>query len=141
MKTELMSEETKIKRVHTLADCSNRSMEDCTAGLLALEDTLYVIGGKWKLKIISALRMGGSSRFNQLQQTVTGISARILSKELKELELNGFIKRKVDTGTPVVVIYEITEYSNTLGSVLTEMINWGVKHKDKIKREYKELGV
>lgn len=110
----------------------------CARGIMALEDTLYVIGGKWKLKIISALRMGGSSRFNQLQQTVTGISARILSKELKELELNGFVKRKVYTDTPVVVTYEITPYSNTLGTVLSEMIKWGTTHKNKIRKDYKE---
>lgn len=136
-----MSEQIKEKNNHTIDQCRNRSMEECTSGLLALEDTLYVIGGKWKLKIISALRMGGSSRFNQLQQTVTGISARILSKELKELELNGFIKRKVYTDTPIVVIYEITDYSHTLGPVLTEMINWGTQHKDKIRRDYKELSL
>jgi DNA-binding HxlR family transcriptional regulator len=117
---------------------SKHTPNECSRGIMALEDTLYVIGGKWKLKIINALRAGGSSRFNQLQQTVTGISARILSKELKELELNGFVKRIVYTDTPVVVIYEITPYSNTLGPVLSEMIKWGTTHKTKIRKDYKE---
>ena len=122
--------------------CGNiNNRGECTKGLLALEDTLYVIGGKWKLKIINALRVGGNSRFNQLQQTVSGISARILSKELKELELNGFIKRTVYTDAPVVVIYEITPYSNTLAPVLTALIEWGITHKDKIRKEYKELAI
>ncbi|MBB5637250.1 DNA-binding HxlR family transcriptional regulator [Pedobacter cryoconitis] len=120
--------------------CSGKhTKEECAKGLQALEDTFYVIGGKWKLKIINALRIGGSSRFNQLQQTVTGISARILSKELKELELNGFIKRNVYTETPVVVTYEITPYSNTLGPVLSTLIEWGTTHRNKIKNDYKEL--
>jgi DNA-binding HxlR family transcriptional regulator len=60
----------------------------CTARLAAIEDTLYVIGGKWKLKVISALREG-SMRFNELQRTISGISARVLWNELKELEMNG----------------------------------------------------
>lgn len=108
----------------------------CTGDLLALEDTLYVIGGKWKLKIISVLRNNGISRFNQLQQSVTGISARLLSKELKELELNGFVKRTVYSDFPVTITYEVTPYSNTLGPLLTEIIRWGTQHKEKIKRDY-----
>ena len=63
----------------------------CTARLSAIEDTLYVIGGKWKLKVIIALKEQGAMRFNELQRTITGISARVLSNELKELELNGFV--------------------------------------------------
>lgn len=125
-----------------IMDCSKaHTKENCSMHISALEDTFYVIGGKWKLKIIRALRVGGSSRFNQLQQTVTGISARILSKELKELELNGFVKRTVHTQTPVVVVYEITPYSNTLGPVLNALIEWGITHKHKIRKEYKELTI
>ena len=127
-----------LNKEESTACNSKHTPSECSRGIMALEDTLYVIGGKWKLKIINALRTGGSSRFNQLQQTVTGISARILSKELKELELNGFVKRIVYTDTPVVVIYEITPYSNTLGPVLSEMIKWGTTHKNKIRKDYKE---
>jgi DNA-binding HxlR family transcriptional regulator len=108
---------------------------DCSASLAAIEDTLYVIGGKWKLKVISALREAGSMRFNELQRTITGISARVLSNELKELEMNGFIYRKVDTGTPVVIEYGLTTYSNTLQNVLQAMINWGLMHRNRIKTE------
>jgi len=107
----------------------------CTARLDAIEDTLYVIGGKWKLKVIIALREQGSMRFNELQRTITGISARMLSNELKELELNGFVKRKVYTTTPVVIEYELTPYSNTLQHVLNAMIEWGSMHRTRIKAE------
>lgn len=109
----------------------------CTRGLLALEDALYVIGGKWKLKIIIALRENGPMRFNVLQRTVEGISARVLSNELKELELNGFVNRLVDTGTPVMVQYELTGYSDTLNNVLESMVKWGTQHRNKIRLEYK----
>jgi DNA-binding HxlR family transcriptional regulator len=112
--------------------------KQCTMALSAVEDTLYVIGGKWKLKIIIALRTHGSLRFNELQRTVEGISARVLSNELKELELNGFLRRKVDTGTPVVIEYELTGYSDTLDGVLQAMIEWGSRHREKIRSEIRQ---
>src|SRR5687768_6004976 len=89
----------------------------CTARLNAVGDALYAIGGKWKLRIIIAL-LDGNKRFNQLQRALTGISARVLSHELKELEMNGFVVRKVYDASPVVVEYELTDYSNTLGEVV-----------------------
>jgi len=110
----------------------------CSASLAAIEDTLYVIGGKWKLKVIIALRVKGSMRFNELQRTIAGISARVLSNELKELEMNGFVKRKVYTTIPVVVEYELTGYSNTLHEVLQAMVDWGVMHRSKIKSDAKK---
>jgi DNA-binding HxlR family transcriptional regulator len=112
--------------------------KQCTASLGAVEDTLYVIGGKWKLKVIIALKEEGSMRFNELQRTISGISARVLSNELKELEMNGFIRRKVYTTNPVVIEYEPTGYSNTLDQVLQAMIHWGTMHRNKIKTESKK---
>jgi DNA-binding HxlR family transcriptional regulator len=110
----------------------------CGARLAAIEDTLYVIGGKWKLKVIIALKEEGPMRFNEMQRTITGISARVLSNELKELEMNGFVKRKVYTSTPVVIEYELTGYSNTLDRVLQSMIEWGVMHRSKIRGDAKK---
>ena len=110
----------------------------CTANLSAVEDTIYVIGGKWKIKVIIALREQGKMRFNELQRMITGISARVLSNELKELEMNGFIKRKVYTKAPVVIEYELTGYSDTLNNVLQAMIQWGTMHRNKIKSEAKK---
>jgi DNA-binding HxlR family transcriptional regulator len=112
--------------------------KNCSASLAAIEDTLYVIGGKWKLKVIIALREQGSMRFNEMQRTITGISARVLSNELKELEMNGFINRKVYTGTPVVIEYGLTAYSITLDNVLRAMIDWGIMHRNKIRSEAKK---
>jgi DNA-binding HxlR family transcriptional regulator len=106
---------------------------ECKATLNSIADALYVIGGKWKLRIIVALKEG-NQRFNGLQRSVTGISARVLSNELKELELNGFVRRKVFTGTPVSIEYELTEYSDTLGDVLKSLSEWGAMHKTKIKQ-------
>jgi DNA-binding HxlR family transcriptional regulator len=110
--------------------------QQCTASLGAVGDALYAIGGKWKLKIIIAL-LEGNKRFNELQRTIEGISAKVLSTELKELEMNGFIKRTVFTGTPVAVEYELTEYSNTLQDVMQALSAWGTMHRETIKKEYK----
>ena len=105
----------------------------CKATLNSVADALYVIGGKWKLRIIVALK-DGNQRFNGLQRLVTGISARVLSNELKELELNGFVRRNVFTGTPVSIEYELTDYSDTLSDVLRSLSEWGATHKEKIKQ-------
>jgi DNA-binding HxlR family transcriptional regulator len=113
---------------------SGLSSKECSSSLGALEDALYAIGGKWKLKVIIALKEGGSRRFNELQRTVTGISARVLSNELKELEMNGFVKRTVHTQTPVVVEYELTDYSESLDEVLRTLVEWGTRHRDKIRK-------
>ena len=75
----------------------------------------------------------GHTRFNDLQRTVIGISARVLSDELKELELNGLVKRVVDSDQkPVVVEYIPTEYSKTLSVIISALVDWGIKHKAKI---------
>lgn len=100
----------------------------CNAKLASVGDALYAIGGKWKLRIIVALS-DGANRFNELQRTVTGISARVLSNELKEMEMNGFVKRNVYVQTPVVVEYELTEYSKTVMPVVEALSEWGAQHR------------
>jgi len=64
------------------------SKEECTRALTGIGDALYVVGGKWKLRVVIALK-SGNKRFNELQRTITGISARVLSHELRELDLSG----------------------------------------------------
>jgi DNA-binding HxlR family transcriptional regulator len=110
------------------------SSQECISALSAVSDALYVIGGKWKLRIILALAEG-PKRFNELQRMVTGISAKVLSGELKDLELNGFVKRTVYADTiPVGVEYERTEYAETLRDVLSSLREWGAMHRNKIRQ-------
>src|SRR3954462_788924 len=113
------------------------SEAQCKATLNSVADALYVIGGKWKLRIIVALTEG-NRRFNEMQRLVEGISAKVLSTELKELELNGFVRRNVFTGTPVVVEYELTEYAETLNGVLDALSEWGGKHRDKVRKSMRK---
>ncbi len=88
-----------------------------------------------KLKIIIALSEG-NKRFNELQRTVQGISARVLSNELKDLEENGFVVRNVYAdSTPVLVEYELTDYADTLSDVLTALRAWGRCIREKIREQ------
>ena len=105
--------------------------EACTASINAIRDALYALNGKWKLLIIVAL-VDGAKRFKEIQRDLETITPKILSKELKELELNGFIERKVFNTTPVTVTYELTPYSSTLGSILNELRLWGIQHRKHI---------
>ncbi|WP_294823412.1 helix-turn-helix domain-containing protein [uncultured Flavobacterium sp.] len=112
------------------------STSECQGRLTAVGDALYVIGGKWKLRIIIALNEG-HNRFNELQRVVSGISAKVLSQELKDLEMNGLVERRVTADIPVVVEYLPTPYSHSLRSVLEALSNWGMEHRQKLREEAK----
>lgn len=111
--------------------------QQCAFKVKAITDALYAIGGKWKLPIIHALSEG-TNRFNELLRTIEGISSRVLASELKQLELNGFATRKVQPGPPVVVEYELTEYSQSLKGVLEALFEWGANHRERIKQQLHE---
>ena len=111
----------------------NHTIESCAKAKLAIRDTLDVVGGKWKLVLISVLR-SGKKGFNELSREA-GISPRILSKELHELEMNGLVRREVYPTKPITVQYELTDYSHTLKEVLIAMEKWGNAHRQKIFSE------
>ncbi|SHN23740.1 helix-turn-helix domain-containing protein [Chitinophaga sp. CF418] len=104
--------------------------ETCSKTRMAIQDTLDVVGGKWKLVLLSILR-GGKRRFKELSREAD-ISPRILSKELQELEMNGLVSRTVCDTKPVTVEYALTTYSETLSDVLISMQKWGEQHRKKI---------
>ncbi len=102
----------------------------CKKAKLAIQDTLDIVGGKWKLVLISVLG-NGKRKFNELSKEIN-ISPRILSKELQELEANGLVSRTVCDTKPVTVEYALTEYSDTLSEVIEAMHKWGLAHRKKI---------
>ncbi|MES2060291.1 MAG: helix-turn-helix domain-containing protein [Bacteroidota bacterium] len=110
---------------------------ECAGSLKNVLDALYVLNGKWKLALILSL-VQSSKRFNEIQHEIAGISSKVLAKELKDLELNDFIERKVYPTTPVTIIYEATGYSRTLKSVLGELSAWGEQHREKIKQSMRK---
>jgi DNA-binding HxlR family transcriptional regulator len=112
----------------------DHNSEACISGITAVKDALYVLNGKWKLPLIIALQ-DGPKRFKDIQRALGEITPKVLSKELKELELNEFIERKVHTGTPVTVTYHLTGYSESLENVLTELRKWGMQHRQRIMKK------
>ena len=98
----------------------------------ALQDTIYVIGGKWKLPIINSL-CNGNKRFRDIERSIPGITTRMLSRELKEMEANKLLKRTVTPDTPVLVEYTVTDYCQSFGDIILEMIKWGKQHREKIR--------
>ncbi len=101
--------------------------------ILALTDTLNVITGKWKLPIIASL-LYGKNRFKDLQENIEKITPRMLSKELKELEVNGIVQRKVYDQTPVLIEYILTESGKNLINVVDTMLDWGMAHRREVMK-------
>jgi DNA-binding HxlR family transcriptional regulator len=97
----------------------------------ALQDTIYVLGGKWRLPIINSI-CNGNRRFREIERSIPGITTRMLSRELKEMEANQLIKRTVIATTPVTVEYSPTEYCRSFGDIILEMIKWGKNHRERL---------
>jgi DNA-binding HxlR family transcriptional regulator len=77
----------------------------------------------------------GKMRFMDLLRVVDGIGAKMLSKELQDLEINQLITRTVLNTKPITVEYKITPYGNTLEKIVTEIVGWGTEHRKKIMKE------
>ncbi|MFW5663559.1 MAG: winged helix-turn-helix transcriptional regulator [bacterium] len=105
--------------------------------VLALNDTMNVLNGKWKLPLIGYL-LFGAKRFSDLERDIPNITPRMLSKELKELEINGIVERKVFDTRPLKVEYTLTESGYKLREVLDAMIEWGLAHRDLQKRLFRQ---
>jgi DNA-binding HxlR family transcriptional regulator len=90
-----------------------------------LEKTLEIIGGRWKVLIIRELAFKGTVRFGELHRSLVGISQRILTKELRELERQKILRRKVYREIPPKVEYSLTQTGQTLDPVLKAMSEWG----------------
>ncbi|MCI0920046.1 winged helix-turn-helix transcriptional regulator [Sphingobacterium rhinopitheci] len=103
----------------------------CTGNLLAMRDTLEVLGGKWKLLILHYLitRDGESNSFKEMERNIVGISAKMLSKELKSLEENKLIHREEMNTKPKTVQYSITMYGRGAADIIDSLVEWGRKHR------------
>lgn len=110
--------------------------EACAGQIRPVKDALYVLSGKWKLPLIGAL-MDGPQRFNELQRSLGDITPKVLSKELRELELNEFVERKVFSTIPVTVTYELTPYSQSVEKIIEELRKWGIEHRERIVKSRK----
>lgn len=107
------------------------AMGECTKALLPVKDALDMLNGKWKLQIILTLTFG-KKRFKQIQRELPGLTPKMLSKELKDLEMNELVERHVYDTVPVTVEYELTPYGRTLKPLIAELHKWGSKHRKRI---------
>jgi DNA-binding HxlR family transcriptional regulator len=111
--------------------CPSKNAAECAKHLLPVRDALDILGGKWKLPIIIALTFD-KKRFKEMQREINGITAKMLSKELKDLEINQLVKRTVYDTVPVTVEYSLTPYGKSLYKVIGELRTWGAQHRKRI---------
>jgi len=97
----------------------------------AIQDTMFVLGGKWKIPLILSI-YSGNKRFNDIASSIPGITNRVLSKELKHLEMNLLIERTIIADYPVKIEYTITPYCLTTEEIAGPLERWGKNHLKKI---------
>ena len=102
--------------------------------LQAIQDTLDIAAGRWKMQIIAIL-CNGEFRYSELDKGLPKISPRMLSKELKILEQNELVIRKVYDTIPVKVTYRLTDYGYTLVPLILELTKWGMMHRERIMKK------
>ncbi|MGD6963440.1 winged helix-turn-helix transcriptional regulator [Fictibacillus phosphorivorans] len=96
----------------------------------SIEYTLQKIGGKWKTVILWHLGVDGTLRYNELRNLLSGVTHKVLSQQLKELEEDGFIDRKSYNTVPPKVEYTLTAFGSTIMPILKQMHEWGTEHGD-----------
>ncbi|SMO47579.1 winged helix-turn-helix transcriptional regulator [Melghirimyces algeriensis] len=92
-----------------------------------VEVTIDVVGGKWKSIILFHL-LKGKKRFNELRRLIPGVTQRMLTLQLRELERDGIIHREVYKQVPPKVEYSLTEFGQTLSPIVQLMMDWGRTH-------------
>lgn len=110
---------------------AKRECSSCLDTLEPVREALNVINGKWKLPIIISVSVG-NERFNAIQESIPGISARVLAKELKDLERHQLISRTVSEGQPSKVIYRTEPYAESLTTVIYALKDWGINHRNRM---------
>lgn len=93
-----------------------------------VEAALDVVGGKWKAVIVYFLSVSETLRFSDLRRKLPGVSERILTRQLRELESHGIVRRQVFPEAPPRVEYSLTEYGRTLQVVISALCTWGTEH-------------
>jgi len=103
--------------------------KSCDISACPVMTTLAVVGGKWKPAILWTIEQNEVIRFGELKRAIPGITQKMLTQQLRELETDGIVNRKVYPEVPPKVEYSITSYGATLNKVLFEMAAWGTQHR------------
>ena len=104
---------------------------DCLVTVMPVRDALELINGKWKLSIIISIG-AGNERFTEIQESIPGITPKVLAKELKDLEQHELIKRVIIEDYPIKITYKLEDYADTLTPIIYALKDWGLNHRKKI---------
>ncbi|HHJ17556.1 MAG TPA: transcriptional regulator [Gammaproteobacteria bacterium] len=106
-------------------------MENLTnkPGECPVEVAVNMIGGKWKILLLARLRFFGPQRFGELLRAFPGLSERILTRQLRQLESDGLVLRKAYPQIPPRVEYRLSDEGDSLGPILDLLAEWGRRHQ------------
>lgn len=107
----------------------------CKMSIVGIRDVQDLMSGKWKYMIVTALYFSGKMRFMDLKRMINKIAPKVLSKELKDLELNNLVTRTVCDTKPITVEYELTDLGESLNMIIKAMGDWGLKYRESLSRK------
>ena len=96
-----------------------------------IEFTVHLMGGKWKLPILHALIKASPKRFKELEREIEGITPTMLTTQLRALEADGLVSRKIFATVPPTVEYRLTPHGKTMRKMIAEIEKWGLQHMQK----------
>ena len=123
-----METATEVEKIIAEKNCEPK---ECLAALLPVRDALEVLSGRWKLPILIALSHR-PKRFKEISKDINGITDKMLSKELKDMEVNKLVTRTVYDTFPPTVEYARTVHSQSLTNVIMALKDWGELHRREI---------
>lgn len=100
----------------------------CLDSLIPVRDALDVLNGKWRILLIISIK-AGNNRFSTIQDSIPGITPKVLAKELREMEQHKLIIRTVSNDYPVLISYHLSPYSVSLKPIITALYDWGQSHR------------
>ncbi|PIF71301.1 helix-turn-helix domain-containing protein [Flavobacterium sp. 2] len=109
--------------------------EHCRISIVGITDIQDIMGGKWKYLIVTILYFSGKLRFLDLKRQINKIAPKVLSKELKDLEMNNLVTRTVCDTKPITVEYELTSLGRSLNTVIEAMGDWGINYRNAILKK------
>ena len=114
------------------------SSRTCKSQINAISDAMQLLSGKWKFHILGTLLQSDKMRFMDLIREVDGIGAKMLSKELQDMEMNHLLTRTVLDTKPITVEYELTAFGKTLEPIIQGLADWGTQYRKSIYGKPKE---
>jgi DNA-binding HxlR family transcriptional regulator len=105
---------------------------------IGIQESLNIIVGKWKPIILLHLQLEGTQRFSDLKRQIPGITQKMLTAQLRELEEEDLIQRMVYPEVPPRVEYTITEHGKTLEFILRQLNEWGIQHMEYLSEKRAE---